>query len=62
MQVVMSLKMLFKLHNYIFVRYLLLIWKCKISNMHSEVARNANLIKADYRKQIFKLWSVKLKP
>lgn len=62
MKMVMSLKMFCKLHDYIFLRYVLLIWKCKIGNLHAEMARSANLIKGDYHKQIFKLWSVKLKP
>lgn len=44
------------------IRYLLLICKCKIGSLHAEMARSTTLIKADYHKQIFKLWSVKLKP
>lgn len=62
MKMVMSLKMFFNLRNYIFLRYVLLIWKCKIGNLHAEMARSANLIKANYHKHILKLWSVKLKP
>jgi hypothetical protein len=43
-----------KLHNYIFLRYLLLKWECKIGKLNAEMAMSASLIKADYHKQILK--------